>query len=213
MKKISDSVSSIIQSDETAYEAFGRGLLNLSAYAEIIKPTIEKETWKPVKHGSVVVALSRLQRTIGHASPLKPKVNLYDVTTTSPLVDISFEKTRSVTDAISRVQELVSSHPSTFLAITAGIREITIIASETRISDILTIIPKKPKSIMKNLTGLTMHFSDEYLEVPNVLYSLMSTFAIKRINIREIVSTYTELTVVIDTHHATAALEALMNSK
>jgi aspartokinase len=212
MKKISDCVASIIHADETAYEAFRRGVLNLSAYADVIKPTIEKETWKQVKLGSIVVALSRLQKSVIQTAPLKPPVTLYDVTTTSPLVDISFEKGNAVTHAISQVQDLAKTHPSMFLAITTGIREVTIIVSETLTDDILRIIPAKPKSIMNHLTGLTMHFSDQYLEIPNVLYSLMSTFAIKRINIREIVSTYTELTVVIDAEETTSALEALMKN-
>lgn len=56
----------------------------------------------------------------------------------------------------------------------------------------------QPKSVFRNLVGMTMKFNEQYLPQPNVLYSLLSKLAHQRINLYEMVSTYTELTVFID---------------
>ena len=64
MITVSQAVSEIIQSDELASESLRSGLLNLSAYAGKIQKRIENITFKEVKTGTIVVALSRLTKTL-----------------------------------------------------------------------------------------------------------------------------------------------------
>jgi hypothetical protein len=213
MRKISAAVADIVNEDQTAREALRSGILNLSAYASRIRRDVERQTWKDVKTGSITVALSRLAKTAGTAEPLIPDVALQDITITDPLCDITYPRTEAAGGITAAVRTLTHAKPMEFLAMTAGVREITVIAGQPLKADILRMVPERPVSVVDGLTGITMHFPVRYLSVPNVIYALVGTFAARRINILEIVSTYTELTVVVENSRAREAVERLMQLK
>lgn len=198
MIKISSVVRAITYSSEIALSALSDGYLNLSAYAKFIKEDVEKKTKKTVKVGSITVALSRLGRSLKKTAPLLPKVIAEDISVKSGLAEIVFDKIKDTftkTHVLYRDKELSSTD---FFVITHGVGEITIIALEKVKSHILRIYrPQKPKIIVENLVGLTVRLKEEYIYTPNVIYTLVRSLALKRVNIVEIVSTYTELTFVL----------------
>lgn len=97
-----------------------------------------------------------------------------------------------------------------FFMVTQGTGEITIVALETSLPHIIHVArPARPKAVIKNLVGLTVRFDPKYLTVPNVIFAFVRCMALKRINIAEIVSTYTELTFIIDQKDLQEAFLAL----
>lgn len=198
MIKISDIVEEIVYSSEIALSALSQGYLNLSAYAKAIREEVEEKTKKPVRVGSIVVALSRLSKSLGEQKPLLPEIAIENLTVKSPLIEITFDKTGG---NLGKLRELYTDSglsSADFLTVTQGAGEITIIAAENAKQKILKIYKDiKPKVILENLVGLTVSFSEKYIPEPNVIYTLLRCLAIKRINIVEIVSTYTELTFIL----------------
>jgi hypothetical protein len=234
MRSVSTAVATIIQQDEIALEAMSRGILNLSAYAEEIQPEVEKITWKEVRKGTIVVALSRFLQELQavHDSKIKnekaknlqsirPKVYIDDISIRSPLCDISFEKTKLSQEATKKLlgSSLYKQHNS-FFTVTEGVSEITLIAPQILYEAILDLYAEqpfatKPKASYQNLTGISVRFSEKYLSVPNVVYVLIGQLAVKRVNIIEVVSTFTELAVIVqehDTDKAMSAFRRYMNS-
>jgi len=228
MRSVSSAVETIIQQDEIALEAMTRGVLNLSAYAEEIQSEVEKITWKEVRKGTIVVALSRFLQELQLVSEgtenlqsIRPKVYIDDISIRSPLCDISFEKTKLSQEATKKLlgSSLYKQHNS-FFTVTEGVSEITLIAPQKVYEDILKLYAEqpfstKPKASYQNLTGISVRFSEKYLSVPNVVYVLIGQLAVQRVNIIEVVSTFTELAVIVQEHDTDTAMSALrryMNS-
>lgn len=196
MIRISQVVEELLLQDDIALEALRAGILNLSAYAKLLEKRIEKRLYKPVRKGSIVTALSRISQGEVSVAPLKVPVRIEDMTIKSPLCEITFERTREISQRLAAIK---SSHAGVnFFTMTQGIGEITSIVSQELLQDITRQVEYPPKGIYRDLAAVTVRFNEqEYIEVPNMLYTLISALAGKRINIIEIVSTYTEVTFVI----------------
>lgn len=208
MKKVSDSVKEIVYSSEMAQEAIRSGCLNYHAYAAQIKPQIEALTWKEVKLGSIVVALSRLQAEIQATPAIKPSLRLLDLHIKSPLCDLTYEKNQHNTRAIQLLYSVINIQVD-YLAVTYGLSEITLICSTSIVEIVKQHFGVEPIAELRDLVGVTVSFDSRYLNQPNVIYTLLSTLAVKNINIREIISTNTSLTMVIDESNVHTALEQL----
>ena len=209
MLKITTAVAEILESSEVASEALRAGLLNLSAFADQIHAEVEEKTFKSVKRASIVVALSRIAQQNKELPTLKPKITLDSVTIKSPLCDLTFEKTDRNLEKLKTLIRDLSQKEQQFLTITQGTDEITIIADQENESEILTIFETKPKAAYTDLVGITVRFSEKYLQQPNTIYAILSMLAVKRINVIEIVSTYTELTVLIEKANIQTTIELL----
>jgi hypothetical protein len=98
----------------------------------------------------------------------------------------------------------------TYITVTQGINEITIIA-ESSVIDVFRDRLKEYKSIydISNIVGISVKFDLKYMEIPNLFYLLIRKLALRNINIIEIVSTATELTFIINKKDMGIALEQL----
>jgi len=195
--------------DEIALTALQNGWLNLHAYALSIKPKIDSLTWKEVKVGSIVVALSRLAEKVKSSAPVRPKIVLDDVSLKLPLCDITFERTLATLEKARDMAVNLEYTNNQFLTITQSSNEITLIASEDKLDLIQQHFGVAPKAVFTNLVALTVRFPLSYLEVPNFIFAVLGILAQKHINIIEIVSTLTELSMIINNEDMTKAVTAL----
>ncbi|MBP9700552.1 hypothetical protein KBD71_04700 [Candidatus Woesebacteria bacterium] len=209
MRTITQAVREILLSSDVAQEALSLQILNLSAYAKHIQPEVEKLTWKEVKPGTITVALFRLQSEFGKLSLLRPQVKIDTLSIQTDLVDLSFEKTEVLLSRIPTLHTTLLHTPRTVFVQTVGMHEVTYIASRGLQDGIISHLGQPVKCIHENLVGISMGFDDSYLLVPNTIYTLISSVASKRINIIEIVSTLTELMVVVDQKDREACVKAL----
>ena len=209
MIKISDVVLNILESSETASEAMRSGVLNLRAYARQIQAQVEGKTFKPVKIGTIVVAMSRLRSSINKIESLVPNITLVELSIKSPLVDITYEKTGESVRLAHSFSPNLEHGNNHFFTMTQGTNEITFIISDGMKSDLLNHFTAKPKAIFTDLVGLSVRFNESYLSHPNVIYAILSKLAIKRVNVIEIVSTYTELMVVVEKKEMEVAISQL----
>lgn len=208
MKSVAEAVSVILTRDEIAIQALKRGVLNFSAYAQEIHDRVQQLTWKEVKPGTIVVALSRLAVQSGTLPDTRPLVKLDDISIRSPLCDISFDKSTETKAAVEKILQLPEYRDNTFFTITEGVKEITVIAPDQYREQIITLFKTKPKAVYSNVFGISARFSPKYLEIPNLIYAILGELAVENINLVEIVSTYTELTVVVEQHDSEASLRA-----
>lgn len=210
MKSITKAVEELINQDEIALESLRRGHLNLSAFACQIHSKVEDLTWKEVKVGSIVVALSRIAGTLDQDSSLRPKVRLDDISIRFPLCDVSFDKTVANQESVKQLlQTRMYQDTNLFFTITEGVSEITIIAPDSYYHQLVSLFNTKPKAAYRNLSGLSVRFSPKYLAEPNVIYVIIGELALEKVNVLEIVSTYTELAVLVAQEDAQKALSAL----
>lgn len=209
MIKVSDIVYEILQGSETALEAMRLGVLNLRAFARQIQPQVEAKTFKTVKIGTIVVALFRISKRLDSIDPLQPHIILEELSIKSPLSDVTFENTRENARLAHTFSRLLGDSDGYFFTITQGVNEITIIVSDNLKPKLLRHFAHKPKSIFENLVGVNVRFGEQYLSQPNVIYAILAKLAAKRINVIEIVSTYTGLMLVIENKEMELAISQL----
>ncbi|EKE15402.1 MAG: hypothetical protein ACD_12C00034G0009 [uncultured bacterium] len=211
MIRISQKVGEILTGDEVALEAMRAGILNLSAYASSIQPQIEESLYKNVRKGSIVTALSRLSQSSSSISPLKVPVRIEDMSIKSPLSEITYEKTIEVAKQIAALGAKFSEVG--FFTSTQGIGEVTLIVSQSLKHKVLEQVKTKPKGEYDNLVAITVRFSEkDYIEVPNMIYTLVATLAGKRINLIEIVSTFTEISFIVRQKDMKETIDVLKNN-
>lgn len=195
MIKIAQVTLEILNSDEIAQESLSRGVLNLTAYAKKIKPLIEKRLYKPVRIGSIVTSLSRIAANT-EVTSLKVPVRIEDMSIKSPLCELSYERNNKITKGIADL--VIKYSGQGFFTSTQGIGEITIIASQIFKDEIIKVLGVPTIGYYDNLSAITVRFIEkDYIEVPNMIYTMVSALAVKHINLIEIVSTFTEISFIV----------------
>lgn len=198
MLKVIDIVRDILYSSEPELTILSRRLLNLSAYAKRIQPEVERRTHKEVQLGSIVVALSRISQELTDEDPLLPEVKLDGIAVKSNIAEIAFNKTPANKAKATKLTVDKDLSQADFLTVTYGASEISVFAPMTLMPAVSrTFRPEKPKLLLNNLAALTVQFGNQYIDTPNMYFALLRAVAVKRINIVELISTYTELTFLV----------------
>ena len=198
MRKIQDSVREILFEDEEALYALSKDFMNLSAYAKSIRPKIEEMTMKDVEPAGIVVALSRIQKELGKIHPLVEKVEIKNITTKSPLSEISFEKNASILSKLSSLYAKVRTGSDDFLCMTLSTTGVTVTCSDRIREDVLSHFSEKPRLVRHKLAAIGLSFDRKYSDMPNITYSLLRKIARKRISLAETITTHTEIIFTFD---------------
>lgn len=212
MIKIADVVKNIIISDSVALEASKKGLLNISAYAKKIKKTVEIQAHKPVNKATIVTSLSRIIQNLEKIPSIYPDVEVERTILISPLFEITLPKNTLALKVVKDLYAQIQPSNTNFVTVTQGVGEITIIASHALQALIKNLCKKnriKPAMELENLLAVNIKFKEEYISQPNIIFALLNKLAVKKINVVEIVSTYTELTIVIESKNMKTAFDTL----
>ena len=209
MKTTTDHIRDYVGGDLIAYEALQAGTLNLRAYARTIKSSIEDERHEKVDVATMAVALSRIEIELQAKDPITPRLQLDDITTQAPLCEITYAKDQVSPREVEQFSLSLRRDSKDFVVVTQGFREVTIIMPSRHLNQAHQTITAQPAYTEENLCAITVHFTAEYLRVPNIIYALLAQLAVHRVNITEIVSTSTELSVITDKDSAEIVNRAL----
>lgn len=196
MIKVTDVVLDLIQTDELALESLRAGLLNLSAFADKIQQRVENATKKPVQKGTIVVALSRIAKNIPKAAPLTPELRITNLSITSSLSVLSYDKTPEMQRKISVLHPFTLAVQDMF-SVTEGPTEVTVICSEKAKDKLVKHFGSKPKAEYNDVVAVTCEIDRKIIDTPNIFHVLFNALATKRIDIVEIVSTYTGIVFLV----------------
>lgn len=213
MIKIAHVVEDIIMQSDDALAALQQGYLNLSAYSKAIHKQVECQSKKPVQLGSIIITLSRLKQDMKKVAPLFPKIKLDGIAVKSGLIEIAFERTEKNLDRLRDLYKNKRLTSSEFFATTQGASEITIICTEQDQATVQQIFrPVKPKAVVEQLVALTAKLHESYIHTPNTFYAFMRKFSVKRINIVEMISTFSEITFLVEQKNLQDAFAVLNES-
>ena len=201
MLKVNETVREILMADEEALTSLSRGYMNLSAYAALIQKEVEKRTKKEVGVPSIVVSLSRLQKTLGKAHPLIQNITINNVTTKSPLSEVVFTKTPALLSKLSSLYTKVKTRNDDFLAMTLSTNEMTVICSDRIKGAVLRHFGEKPCMDESGLASIGLSLDPKYYPMPNITFSLIRRIAQKRIPLAETITTHTEVIFVFGQEH------------
>jgi len=195
-------------------EALIKGIINYSSLARKLQPIVEEKLVKNVKEGAIVMALKRVSSKLKGTLPKSENIleGLGDITIRSNLVDYTFPNSPTIGGAQNKILEKTEGRKDIFITISHGVSQITVIASEALEDEIKKIFKDEtPICTLQNLSSLTVRIPTEATKTPGVLYSILKVLAWEGINMIETISTYTELTLVLETKDIERAFSLLKN--
>ncbi|MBW2984243.1 hypothetical protein KY361_03960 [Candidatus Woesearchaeota archaeon] len=213
MVTVSHLVKKIINDKPFLEEALSQKLISYGNLAEQIKPKIEEELGKEVKHSAIVMALRRYSDEIEESRiRIAPFDYSSEITMKTNLCDFCVVKSPSLLAKLKQLYGLVNFERGDTLNVILGNYEVTIIINE-RYKDRLTKFLKGEKILSKeaNLAALTIGFKGDFLHTPGIIFNVIRKLAWENINIYEVVSTLTELTLILSKKDSIKAYDALYN--
>ena len=209
MKRISEAIEDIVSNHSALGFGFYHDLLNLTHVARFLKPSIEAITKKEVTESSILMNLSRLRKKLAQRpAAIDEKLILDKVSIQSGLCSATVSKTSTSHQEINQIFNRIQSCNG-FITVTEGLREVTVIIESENLSLLTESFQSKARIFHQNLASLGITFSKRYLEVKGILHQLLEEIALHNINIVEIASTATELTIFLHEEDAQLAFEAI----
>ncbi len=212
MISIADALNDIIKSYPLIEDGLSRGLINYSAFAREVKPQIEKRLYKDIKEGAIVMALKRISEKLSKNVSQRKSLDLTDLTVRSNLSELTFLNSETLPEKTRKLFNDISSKRDIVCTLSEGIRETTFIVS-SEIEDNLKRIFKDETlaNEIENLSSITIRLPKEVVYIPGVYYQILKMLAWENINVIEVLSTYTELTVIVETKDVDRAFSVLKN--
>lgn len=211
MVTIANITENLIENRPFIQEALIRGIINYGSLADELLPEVKKISKKKVKHSAVMMALRRYKDKLDKISrPPKSLTTASDLTLKSGLFKISIIKSNNAKNLIKSLYTTIDYSSGEILNIIQGNHELDIVSNMTNLSTIQKLL--KNENIIKlekNLVALSVKYTKKTGSTPGVLYTFIRSLTWDSINIKEIISTLTETTFIINKDDATVAYLAL----
>ena len=211
MATISHLVKHLIKDKPFLQEALANKLISYGNLAEQLTAKIEEELGKKVKHSAVVMALRRYSDELeDEHQQVKPFNYKSEIIMKTNVCDICVLRKPTLMKKLSKLYDMVNFDKGDTLNIILGNFEVSIVTNEKYKQKVLDFL-KEDKILNKesNLVALTMRFTDDFIHTPGVIFTVIRKLAWESINIFEIVSTLSELTLILRKADAVKAYEAL----
>lgn len=214
MIRISQTVEDIVRRSPLIEESLANGIINLSAFARNIRPEIEKRHLKTVTDAAILMALKRLTGTLKQREKrTKIMLKLRDITVETNLTEYTFKKSETLTDLHRNLVELMSEKEEC-MNYSQGIFETTVLISSNLEADVEKLA--KAEHLVDKISGIsavTVRLPKESVSMPGVYYPILKALAWENINILEVISVYSELTLLFeekDVDRAFSVIKALL---
>lgn len=214
MITVPNAVKQIITKSPFLEDALAYNIINLSALSRLIKPQVEDLTFKRVEIGSILMALKRLGVNLQMEEDTTPITTSFKVIPNlivrSNIFEITVINSPSLIDLQQRLLDYAKVQHSYFATITSGVFETTIIASD-ELKDITSDLYKNEKVVDKieNLASITIKFTQNIIDTPGVYYTILKAIAWEGIEITEVVSTYSEFTIILSQDNVDRAFSVI----
>ncbi|HDQ14137.1 MAG TPA: hypothetical protein ENN41_04900 [Sediminispirochaeta sp.] len=213
MESVSSLVKHLLQQKPFLMEAFERGILSYGHLATEFKPVIENGLNKEVKESAIVMAMRRYAEEIRRSDRrIKPGQLGCEIVMKTNICDFNVEKSDELLDRLKELYDMVHLGRGDFLNITIGNDEVSIAVSDKYEEELRNfLVHHKEIEFRADLVALTLIFSGDFLHTPGVVFQALRKLAWENINVYEIISTKTELTVVIEKADSIKGYEALQD--
>ncbi len=197
MITVPEAVEKIIKRSRYLYEALSKNLINSSSLARYIKPEVESLTFKNVTETSIIMAITRLQKNLpkGYA-----QITIFkeapDMIVRSNLTLIHVKNSDNLLHELSQIEKTTQSFQKKAL-FTYGRVETLILTNKMNLELIKKILKKEEVTqVFPNVSAITIHLPQEAVTNPGIFYFFIKSLAWENVNILDVLSTRTELTLI-----------------
>lgn len=216
MPTISHIVQKLVNQRVFIQEAMSRGIISYGSLAAQLKKEIEQELQKEVHHHAIVMALRRTAEKLKEQHKTITFNYSTEIILKTNICDIAVQKSPTLFTRLKQLYDIVNFEKGDVVNVIHGRYEVSIVTNERYLTNALKYLePEKILNIEKDLVTLTLTFPKEFLYTPGVTFNVVRSIAWEHINIYEIVTTNTELTLVLhkkDAIDAYTALELLIQN-
>lgn len=209
-------IEHIIKRSPYLEEALSSGIINLSSLARQIQPEIQQKLLKEIQIGAIVMGLKRMEKKLSvKQNQIQPLLkNLGDLTVKSNLLEMTFTNSPTLLNQISKLLKKVDKEKGSFFTFTEGVFETTLIINANSENQVKEIFKEEELiSHFEHLSAVTINLSQETVQTPGVYNAILKSLAWEGINIIEIISSFTELTIIVDNQSVDRALKTLLDNK
>lgn len=213
MRTITDEIKQKIASEPFLEEGIRRGIINLSALAREMKPELESLLYKELSEGAVVMALKRIAEKMNQQEIKRPdkKKIVGDLIVRSSLTEFTYRISDTTTEKQRSLLKETKKERGQFVTITRGIDQLTIIISSSFNNQVQKIFKDEPfVRQIDDLASITCKLYDYVIFVPGIFYTILKLLAWENINVIEVVSTYTEFTIILERGQVDQSFSILM---
>ena len=218
MVTISNLVEKHVREKPFIQEGLSRGIINNAALAEEMMPSIEKELKDmkiKVKFSAVNMAIRRLSEKLSRQTISQVRFDKNSsITVKSDLVCITIIKTSEIEEKYLRLHEIIDYRRGDFATITHGINEVMITTPAKYKKDIEKLFPQRLiKRMIRNISSMTIVLPEDSTSQVGWFYLVTKEFTWENISIIDLVSTLTEMTILVsedDTARAFTCLKKLI---
>ena len=197
MATISHIVKDILNRQIFLQEAINNDIVSYNKLAHHLKPKIEAELGTEAKHSTIVMAIRRHAEKSKNVLQ-KPKFSYFIETIKTDILYVSLEESSTLLSKIQTLYSIVDFKKGGILNIIQGNFEITIIINKRYEEEVLDILhEEKILERVEDIVSISLTYSKEFLFVPGVIYDVVRLISWENINIIDIITTVTEMSIII----------------
>lgn len=207
MKKLGDSIESIIEANPMIKIGLCHRWINISRLAAFLRPLIEAETKKDVQSDcAIVMALSRYQNSLGNELQRPEEYRINHLGVQSGLLILSYVRTEKRLERLADLYALARDKNS-YAVSSQSTNEITLIIEARIEKEVKSLMGQNLINRQEKISALGIKFDEEFYDQPGLLYYLIMMISLPGINICEISSTYTEIIMYVKEENVRRAFD------
>lgn len=212
MKTITDCVHNILRHQPFLEDALSRNIINFSSLAVDLIPQVEKVMRKPVKPGSIVMALRRYHpKRIKHINNLR---NLGDIIVRSGITEYTFLNSNTILTSQSNLLNSVKNETKAYFTYSSNFQESNILVS----SSLKETVEKNFKNetcigVADNLSSMSIALPEDNSKVVGLYFYIFKLLAYEGIPVFEVISTSNYFTLFLEKEYVNQAFLLLNEIK
>jgi len=199
MVTISRIVEKMIKENPSLEIALAKDIISYSKLARYLHEEVEKEFGRKTNDAAIGVALKRLSEKAGHLYEAK-KGEFYalELNTSSNLMELTIGKSGRLPSIMKSIYEFQELEEGCIMHAVHGNNQTTFVFTNRLEKKLKGLIAgEKLLSEIKDLAQLSIKFDEKMFQTPGFIVYVLKELAWNNIGIVEIVSTYTELIVIV----------------
>jgi DNA-binding transcriptional ArsR family regulator len=215
MISTAEVVKELVKASPLLEDGLSRGIISYSALARDLRPQIEKRLFKSVGRGAIVMALKRTSSKLKNKITVTQQViNLNGITARSNLAELTYLNSDTIIEKHKKVFLASEKRKDIFCNLSQGVRETMLIVGEEILPEMEKIFAdERLVAKIKDLSSITILLAKETVSTSGVYYSILKLLAWNEINIIDVISTYSELTIILSNEDIDKAFSILKNYK
>ncbi len=208
MLRIGDALRDMVQGNPILQFGLQHRLLNLRSTAAYIKPLVEAKTRKQCTESSLTMALSRLQRAETKTLLSRSVYHFDRVMMHTRLATFTYAKSKETHAGVQKLHAFLQRSGG-YMTVAEGTSQITMILDVEQAVHVERLLLQQPLYRNEHIASVSVSFGETYLNIPGLIYIVLQQLMLLNINIIEVSSTYTELSLYIDEADLKTAFDAL----